>query len=45
MTQNQLEGVAETVDLDHIKTHYYMSHDLINPNKIVPIGPEIDFSL
>ena len=40
-----MEGVAETVDLDHIKTHYYMSHDLINPNKIVPIGPEIDFSL
>lgn len=40
-----MEGVAETVNLDHIKTHYYKSHDMINPNQIVPLGPEIDFSL
>ena len=40
-----MEGLSETVNLDHIKTHYYKSHDMINPNQIVPIGPEIDFSL
>ncbi len=32
-------GVAETVDLGHIKRHYYMSHPTINPNRIVPMGP------
>jgi glutathionyl-hydroquinone reductase len=36
-------GVAETVDLEHIKTHYYWSHTGINPTRIVPIGPEIRF--
>jgi glutathionyl-hydroquinone reductase len=35
-------GVAETVDFDHIKRHYYASHRRINPTGIVPIGPEID---
>ena len=40
-----IEGIAETVNLDHIKVHYYKSHDMINPNQIVPLGPEIDFSL
>jgi putative glutathione S-transferase len=34
-------GVAETVDFDHIKRHYYMSHRRINPTGIVPLGPEI----
>jgi glutathionyl-hydroquinone reductase len=34
-----LPGVAETIDLDHIKTHYYRSHSDINPTGIVPIGP------
>lgn len=38
-------GVKETVNFDHIKEHYYMSHDTINPNAIVPKGPEIDWSL
>ena len=38
-------GVKETVNFDHIKEHYYMSHDTINPNKIVPKGPKIDWSL
>lgn len=38
-------GVKETVNFDHIKQHYYTSHDTINPNKIVPKGPEIDWSL
>ncbi len=40
----QVPGVAETVDLDHIKQHYYRSHASINPTGIVPRGPEIDFA-
>ncbi len=39
----QQDGVAETVDFDHIKRHYYQTHDDINPTRIVPIGPMIDF--
>ena len=38
-------GIAKTVNFDHIKEHYYRSHDTINPNGIVPKGPEIDWSL
>ena len=38
----QWEGVAETVNFDHITRHYHYSHDTINPNRIVPIGPELD---
>lgn len=38
-------GVKETVNFDHIKEHYYRSHDTINPNGIVPKGPELDWSL
>ncbi|MEC6748053.1 glutathione S-transferase family protein [Marinilactibacillus sp. XAAS-LB27] len=38
-------GVKETVNFDHIKKHYYRSHKQINPNGIVPKGPELDFSL
>jgi putative glutathione S-transferase len=41
----QTDGVGGTVDLDHIKRHYYGSHKTINPTGIVPLGPEIDFSL
>lgn len=37
-------GVAETVDFKHIKEHYYRSHKTINPNGIVPAGPELDLS-
>lgn len=40
----QIPGIAETVDLDHIKRHYYGSHPQINPSGIVPKGPEIDFT-
>ena len=40
----QVPGVAETVDMAHIKRHYYASHRHINPTGIVPKGPEIDFS-
>jgi putative glutathione S-transferase len=36
-------GVAETVNLDHIKRHYYLSHRHLNPLGIVPAGPVIDF--
>ena len=39
----QWPGVAETVDMTHIKQHYYVSHDWINPSGIVPKGPAIDF--
>ena len=40
----QHPGVAETVDFSHIKRHYYYSHDMINPTRIVPLGPELDFN-
>jgi glutathionyl-hydroquinone reductase len=40
----QVPGVAETVSIDHIKRHYYMSHRQINPSGIVPLGPELNFS-
>jgi putative glutathione S-transferase len=39
----QVPGVAETVNLDHIKRHYFMSHTTINPTRIVPKGPALDF--
>jgi glutathionyl-hydroquinone reductase len=39
----QSPGIAETVDFDHIKRHYYMSHEHINPTRIVPIGPQLDY--
>ena len=40
----QWPGVAETVDIDHIKRHYYLTHDSINPTGIVPKGPDTDFT-
>jgi putative glutathione S-transferase len=40
----QVPGVAETVNLDHIKRHYYGSHRNVNPTGIVPIGPLLDFT-
>ena len=40
----QQPGIAETVNLDHIKRHYYMTHDEINPTRIVPLGPIVDFT-
>jgi putative glutathione S-transferase len=39
----QVPGVAETVNFQHIKNHYYGSHRTINPTGIVPLGPKIDF--
>jgi putative glutathione S-transferase len=38
----QWPGVASTVNLDHVKQHYYRSHPTINPNGIVPLGPVLD---
>jgi putative glutathione S-transferase len=40
----QVPGVAETVNLDHIKRHYYVTHRSINPTGIVPVGPVIDLT-
>lgn len=37
--------IKPTINFDHIQTHYYKSHDTINPNQIVPYGPDIDWSL
>jgi len=39
----QLEGISETVNMVHIKNHYYRSHQEINPTGIVPKGPELNF--
>ena len=38
----QHEGVADTIDMQHIKHHYYVSHDMINPAGVVPVGPLLD---
>jgi glutathionyl-hydroquinone reductase len=43
-TLYQIPGVAETVRLDQVKTHYYGSHRTINPTGIVPKGPALDFA-
>jgi putative glutathione S-transferase len=40
----QRPGFGETVNFDHIKRHYYMTHDQINPTRIVPKGPIVDWS-
>lgn len=39
----QWPGVADTVHFDHITRHYYYSHDMVNPHRIVPIGPDTDW--
>ncbi|MDB6038686.1 MAG: glutathione S-transferase-like protein [Verrucomicrobiales bacterium] len=38
----QQPGISDTVNLDHIKRHYYFTHDEINPTRIVPLGPALD---
>ncbi len=40
----QIEGVADTVNFDHIKTHYYFSQTTINPTQVVPVGPVFDYN-
>src|SRR5215475_898537 len=39
----QQPGVAATVNMDHIKRHYYGSQRHVNPTGIVPLGPALDF--
>ncbi|MER8566171.1 glutathione S-transferase family protein [Mesorhizobium sp. M0924] len=39
----QVPGIAGTVNLHHIKMHYYGSHESINPTRIVPVGPGLDY--
>src|SRR5437870_828860 len=40
----QQPGISDTVNFDHIKRHYYMTHEEINPTRIVPLGPIVDFT-
>lgn len=40
----QHDRIADTVNFDHIKRHYYMTHDDINPTRIVPLGPVQDLA-
>lgn len=40
----QFPGVAETVNMDHIKRHYYFSHTMINPTQVIPAGPDLNFN-
>ncbi|MFB6103072.1 MAG: glutathione S-transferase family protein [Haloplanus sp.] len=37
-------GIARTVNMDHIVRHYYVSHGDVNPKRLVPTGPDIDFT-
>jgi putative glutathione S-transferase len=39
----QHPGIAQTVDFHHIKHHYYGSHETVNPSRVVPLGPVIDW--
>ncbi|MDP0926450.1 glutathione S-transferase family protein [Paracoccus onubensis] len=40
----QIPGIAGTVNFDHIVRHYHYSHDTINPYRIIPTNPRIDWS-
>ena len=40
----QQPGIEETVNMQHIKEHYYASHETINPSRVVPMGPDIDLT-
>jgi putative glutathione S-transferase len=40
----QVPGVADTVNMHHIKSHYFGSHESVNPTRIVPSGPKIDYA-
>jgi putative glutathione S-transferase len=39
----QTPGVAATVNMNHIVRHYHYSHETINPHRIIPINPDLDF--
>jgi len=41
----QIPGIEETVNFDHIKRHYYVSHRTINPTGVVPVGPELNLEV
>lgn len=41
----QHPGIATTVHMDHIKSHYYASHETINPTRVVPLGPDVNYSV
>jgi putative glutathione S-transferase len=41
----QYPGIKETTNFAHIRKHYYQSHESINPTRIVPVGPLLDFSV
>ena len=41
----QVTGVSETVNMAHIKNHYYGSHATINPTGVVPLGPELNLDV
>lgn len=40
----QWPGVAQTVNINQIKQHYFASHEMINPTRIIPVGPRLDFT-
>lgn len=40
----QRPGFGDTTDFDHIKRHYYMTHEQLNPTRIVPLGPALDWA-
>ena len=40
----QQPGIADTVNMEHIKNHYYASHETINPSRVVPKGPKLDYN-
>jgi putative glutathione S-transferase len=40
----QHPGIAETVDIPYIKKHYYGSHETVNPTRVVPMGPVVDYA-
>ena len=39
----QMDGIAETINMRHIKAHYYGSHTTVNPNGIIPVGPLLTY--
>ncbi len=41
----QHPGIAASVNMQHIKNHYYASHETVNPTRIIPLGPECDYRL
>jgi len=40
----QMPGIAETVDINYIKRHYYFSHTSVNPTQLIPKGPQLNFN-